>query len=96
MKTLIRAHFTPFWTTGQRYIVTGSADPRGGSIYIYDVLTGHPVSILEGHRSLVRDVSCHPYSPDIVSASVGLLERERGERGRGGSIIIIIFMRKAK
>jgi WD40 repeat protein len=79
LKTLIRAHFTPAFSTGQRFIATGSASNHGGAIYIYDVLTGDIVSVLEGHRFLVRDVSCHPFSSDIVSSSVRFSSNEKEE-----------------
>jgi WD repeat-containing protein 23 len=66
LRTLIRCYFSPLETTGQRYIYTGSAD---GIVYIYDVLTGDIVHKLVGHSSLVRDVSWHPYSNDLLSTS---------------------------
>jgi len=65
-KTLIRAYLSPLETTGQKYIYSGSSD---GSVVIYDVLTGELVETLEGHASVVRDVSWHPHLPYIVSTS---------------------------
>lgn len=66
LQTLIRCHFSPQFSTGQRYIVTGCAF---GRIVIYDVLTGNIVLKLRGHSSCVRDVSWHPYRPEIISSS---------------------------
>lgn len=66
-QTLIRCHFSPTATTGQRYIYTGCA---AGRVYIYDVMTGSVASVLEGHQGCVRDVSWHPELPDLVSSSV--------------------------
>ncbi|XP_074593052.1 DDB1- and CUL4-associated factor 11 [Brevipalpus obovatus] len=65
-QTLIRCHFSPMATTGQRYIYTGCA---AGRVYIYDVMTGSVASVLEGHQGCVRDVSWHPELPDLVSSS---------------------------
>eukprot|EP00958_Prasinococcus_capsulatus_P011227 scaffold1108_cov387-Prasinococcus_capsulatus_cf.AAC.3 len=38
-QTLIRCHFSPAFSTGQRYIYTGSTDEKQ-NVVIYDVLTG--------------------------------------------------------
>ncbi|XP_023342562.1 DDB1- and CUL4-associated factor 11 isoform X2 [Eurytemora carolleeae] len=66
LQTLIRCHFSPEHSTGQRYIYTGCAS---GRVVIYDVLTGEIVQTLSGHRACVRDVSWHPYYPEILSSS---------------------------
>lgn len=66
LHTLIRCHFSPEFSTGQRYVYTGCAM---GNVVIYDTLTGQIVRKLEGHRSCVRDVSWHPYDNNIVSTS---------------------------
>ncbi|CAK9798391.1 DDB1- and CUL4-associated factor 11 [Anthophora quadrimaculata] len=66
LQTLIRCHFSPSFTTGQRYIYTGCA---AGRVIIYDVLTGSMVSRLMGHTGCVRDVSWHPFHQEIVSTS---------------------------
>lgn len=66
LQTLIRCHFSPAHTTGQRFIYTGCAS---GSVIIYDSLTGEVVRRLQGHKSCVRDVSWHPYQPEILSSS---------------------------
>lgn len=66
LQTLIRCHFSPSFTTGQRYIYTGCAS---GRVVIYDLLTGKTVRTLNGHQACVRDVSWHPYRPEIVSTS---------------------------
>ncbi|XP_011670539.1 DDB1- and CUL4-associated factor 11 isoform X2 [Strongylocentrotus purpuratus] len=65
LHTLLRCRFSPQFTTGQRYIYAASA---GGSIVIYDVLTGDTVRRLPGHSQCVRDVSWHPYENKIISS----------------------------
>jgi WD40 repeat protein len=67
LNTLIRCHFSPAFSTGQRYVYTGCA---AGRVVIYDLLTGEMESVLKGHRACVRDVSWHPYLPELVSTSV--------------------------
>ncbi|CAF2372089.1 unnamed protein product [Rotaria sp. Silwood2] len=72
--TLIRCYFSPSFTTGQRYIITGSAD---GCIYIYNVLTGAIERCLRirnnqygaGRDKCVRDVAWHPFENYIISTS---------------------------
>lgn len=67
LETLVRAYFSPLETTAQAYIVTGSA---AGSIHVYDVLTGEPVTVIpEAHGACVRDVAWHPHAPLLASAS---------------------------
>lgn len=66
LQTLIRCRFSPMNTTGQRYLYTGSLD---GAVYIYDILSGNVVERLVGHSDIVRDVSWHPYSTDLLSSS---------------------------
>lgn len=66
LHTLIRCHFSPEFTTGQRYVYTGCST---GSLVIYDTLSGNIVRRLEGHRSCVRDVSWHPYDNNIMTSS---------------------------
>ena len=66
LQTLIRCHFSPSASTGQRYIYTGCAQ---GKILIYDALTGAIINVLLGHRACVRDVSWHPYKPELTSTS---------------------------
>jgi len=66
LQTLVRARFSPKFTTGQRYIYTGCA---AGRVVIYDLLTGQIVKELAGHQGVVRDVSWHPYRPEIISSS---------------------------
>lgn len=70
-KTLIRAKFSPAVTTGNRYIYTGCAS---GRVIIYDTLTGKMIRSIEGHDSLVRDVSWHPSRPEIASGSVSTIQ----------------------
>ncbi|XP_026277378.1 DDB1- and CUL4-associated factor 11 isoform X2 [Frankliniella occidentalis] len=64
LQTLIRCRFSPAASTGQRYIYTGCAL---GRVLIYDALTGQTAKILTGHKACVRDVSWHPYKPELVS-----------------------------
>ncbi|CAG2120396.1 unnamed protein product [Medioppia subpectinata] len=66
LQTLIRCHFSPEWSTGQRYIYTGCSS---GKVVIYDVLTGKIVKTLSGHKGCVRDVSFHPYDMTLMSSS---------------------------
>eukprot|EP01129_Flabellula_baltica_P000259 TRINITY_DN10295_c0_g1_i1.p1 TRINITY_DN10295_c0_g1~~TRINITY_DN10295_c0_g1_i1.p1 ORF type:complete len:503 (+),score=85.99 TRINITY_DN10295_c0_g1_i1:75-1511(+) len=66
LQTLIRCKFSPSYSTGQKYLYTGSAD---GCIYIFDILTGELVDSLKGHKRTVRDMHWHPYLPCIASSS---------------------------
>ncbi|KAL3364986.1 hypothetical protein AABB24_010241 [Solanum stoloniferum] len=66
LRTLIRCYFSPEYSTGQRYIYTGSHD---ACIYIYDLVSGDQVAKLQHHRSTIRDCSWHPTYPMLVSSS---------------------------
>ncbi|XP_014754959.1 LEC14B protein isoform X2 [Brachypodium distachyon] len=67
LRTLIRCYFSPTYSTGQKYIYTGSYD---ASICIYDVVSGSQVAKLhKGHELAVRDCSWHPFDPMLVSSS---------------------------
>jgi len=66
LQTLIRCRFSPRFSTGQKYIYSGSFD---GSVYVYDLLSGSLLKKLSGHSSTVRDVHWHPVKPQIVSTS---------------------------
>ncbi|XP_010522675.1 PREDICTED: LEC14B protein [Tarenaya hassleriana] len=66
LRTLIRCYFSPSYSTGQRYIYTGSND---GCVYIYDLISGAQVGVLRFHSSPVRDCSWHPHQPMLVSSS---------------------------
>lgn len=66
LQTLIRARFSPVFTTAQKYIYCGSSD---GACVIYDVLTGACVRRLRGHSAPVRDVSWHPSGTFLTTSS---------------------------
>ncbi|MFS7943759.1 putative transcription factor WD40-like family [Helianthus anomalus] len=66
LRTLIRCYFSPSYSTGQKYIYTGSADAH---IYVYDLVTGALVAKLKFHDQIVRDCSWHPFSPMLGSSS---------------------------
>ncbi|GKV41059.1 hypothetical protein SLEP1_g48638 [Rubroshorea leprosula] len=66
LRTLIRCYFSPAYSTGQRYIYTGSHD---SCVYVYDVVSGEQVAVLRYHGSPVRDCSWHPHYPMLVSSS---------------------------
>ncbi|KAF5199775.1 Ddb1- and cul4-associated factor, partial [Thalictrum thalictroides] len=66
LRTLIRCYFSPAYSTGQKYIYTGSND---GCVYIYDLVSGDQVARLDHHSSTVRDCSWHPFYPMLASCS---------------------------
>jgi len=66
LRTLIRAYFSPRYTTDQQYIVSGSAC---GSVFTYHIDTGKLVQKLSLHSKVVRDVSMDPFRPQLVSTS---------------------------
>ncbi|XP_047982022.1 LEC14B homolog [Salvia hispanica] len=66
LRTLIRCYFSPAFSTGQRYIYTGSTD---SCVYVYDVLSGDLVAKLDYHEDPVRDCNWHPFYPMLVSSS---------------------------
>ncbi|XP_042491429.1 LEC14B protein [Macadamia integrifolia] len=66
LRTLIRCYFSPAYSTGQKYIYTGSNDH---CVYIYDLVSGAQVAKLGYHESTVRDCSWHPSYPMLVSSS---------------------------
>ncbi|KAF9962032.1 hypothetical protein BGZ72_000099 [Mortierella alpina] len=77
LRTLIRCHFSPAHSTGQRYLYTGSAD---GMVHIYrlDGTLVQKLDTAEAFRRftkseaptpyVARDVSWHPYHPTILSS----------------------------
>ncbi|WCJ21453.1 DDB1- and CUL4-associated factor 11 [Euphorbia peplus] len=66
LRTLIRCYFSPMYSTGQKYIYTGSHD---SCVYVYDLVSGEQVAVLKHHKSPVRDCSWHPRYPMLVSSS---------------------------
>jgi len=66
LRTLIRCYFSPVYSTGQKYIYTGSSD---SSVYIYDLVSGAQVARLDYHEAPVRDCSWHPLYPTMISSS---------------------------
>ncbi|XP_030974970.1 LEC14B homolog isoform X2 [Quercus lobata] len=66
LRTLIRCYFSPTYSTGQKYIYTGSSD---SSVYIYDLVSGAQVARLDYHDAPVRDCNWHPVYPMIISSS---------------------------
>ncbi|KAI3678975.1 hypothetical protein L6452_38279 [Arctium lappa] len=66
LRTLIRCYFSPEYSTGQKYIYTGSHD---SCVYVYDLVSGAQVARLVHHKSTVRDCSWHPHYPMLVSSS---------------------------
>jgi len=70
--TLIRARFSPAFSTLQKYIYSGSST---GQLFVWDILSGEVVHKSkqgpgECHNSIVRDVSWHPYEPMIMTSSL--------------------------
>ena len=68
--TLIRARFSPPFSTLQRYIYSGSST---GQLFIWDLLSGEIVHQSQQghcHNSIVRDVSWHPFEPMIMTSSL--------------------------
>ncbi|KAF2075437.1 hypothetical protein CYY_003266 [Polysphondylium violaceum] len=65
-QTLIRCYFSPLETTGQKFIYSGSSD---GDIYIYDVLSGEIIRVLNHGQGTVRDLSWSPCSQELISTN---------------------------
>nr|GLL41879.1 LEC14B homolog [Ipomoea trifida] len=66
LRTLIRCYFSPAYSTGQKYVYTGSTD---SSVYIYDLVSGARVARLDFHEAPVRDCNWHPFLPMLISSS---------------------------
>ena len=73
--TLIRCYFSPQFSTGQRFVYSGSAT---GDVHIYDTFTGKTVSVVssadpsdpdEINEEVCRDVAWHPYQPYLACTS---------------------------
>ncbi|XP_066361270.1 LEC14B protein-like [Miscanthus floridulus] len=58
LRTLIRCYFSPAYSTGKKYIYTGSYD---SCVHIYDVVSGSQVAKLKWHQMAIRDCSWHPH-----------------------------------
>ncbi|KAG0050738.1 hypothetical protein BGZ83_004485 [Gryganskiella cystojenkinii] len=79
LRTLIRCHFSPMHSTGQRYLYTGSADGKvaiyrldGTRVRTLDVSDAfHRYRKSDTTRYLARDVSWHPYYPTLLSSCMG-------------------------
>jgi WD40 repeat protein len=89
LQTLIKAHFSPAASTGERYVYTGSAD---GAVVIYDLLQANGAgdathTVLRGHRGLVRDVAWHPTLPLLLSASFDGSVGVWGHEGAGEAML---------
>jgi DDB1- and CUL4-associated factor 11 len=71
-QTLIRAHFSPEYNTGRRYLYSGSYD---GSVYIFDTLTSETASVLEVKPMsnydvpIVRDCIWHPFAQTLITTN---------------------------
>lgn len=63
---MIRCRWSPFETTGQRYIFSGS---QCGSLFVWDIITGKKAAVFRFHRSVIRDCDWHPNQP--LLATVG-------------------------
>ncbi|CAG8690130.1 8053_t:CDS:10, partial [Funneliformis caledonium] len=82
LKTLIRCHFSPSSTTGQRFLYTGSEDGRV-RIFSLDGRIVQTLNVVEAlqdeyilfrrnrfqQESVTRDASWHPYLPIMISTS---------------------------
>ncbi|PKY50398.1 WD40 repeat-like protein [Rhizophagus irregularis] len=92
LKTLIRCHFSPLSTTGQRYLYTGSEDGRV-RIFSLDGRIIQSLDVIEAirnernrntsrpiylHRPVTRDVSWHPHLPLMTSTSWSGPHRDSG------------------
>ncbi|KAK0428654.1 hypothetical protein QR680_010932 [Steinernema hermaphroditum] len=65
LHTLLRARFSPDHT-GKRFIYASCAK---GNVVVYDMFSGEVCTILEGHKSVVRDCHWHPQYNEIISSS---------------------------
>ncbi|KAF7818270.1 LEC14B protein [Senna tora] len=82
LRTLIRCYFSPAFSTGQKYIYTGSHD---ACVFIYDLVSGAKVATLKHNSSPVRDCSWHPFQTVLVSSSWDGNVLKWGFPGGGGS-----------
>jgi WD repeat-containing protein 23 len=93
LRTLIRCFFSPMFSTGARYVYSGSAD---GTVRIWDTLvssqgdnnatnTSAGVGILKGD-GLIRDLSWHPFDMYFVAGVWGEGGGGYSFRNQGGKI----------
>lgn len=75
LKTLIRCHFSPAATTGQKYVYSGSAD---GRIHIWS-LDGNVVGVLD--RSKARDIFARG---EVDASDASAPERDDSGLSRSG------------
>jgi len=67
VSTLIRCHFSPVHTTGQRYVYTGSGN---GMMCIYDTISGQMVACLDTLKDeVMRDCAWHPFSQNVITTN---------------------------
>ncbi|KAM0948566.1 putative transcription factor WD40-like family [Dioscorea sansibarensis] len=85
-RTLIRCYFSPEFSTGQKYIYTGSNDK---CVHIFDIVTGAQVAKLAFHNSTVRDCTWHPYHPMLISSSWDCLIARWEFSGNGPDPIMV-------
>lgn len=79
--TLIRARFSPYDSTGGRFLAVGGVR---GRVVVYDVVAGtHELLDLAPFDSVVRDVTWHPTSDFIAAACVDGRVRVLGPKRLG-------------
>lgn len=86
LRTLIRCHFSPIATTGQKYIYSGSAD---GRIHIWS-LDGQVVEVLDRSKAVplrqIGDEASDPSAPvPSPSEAAQLAARQEQEARSGGN-----------
>ncbi|KAG0292127.1 hypothetical protein BGZ98_002711 [Dissophora globulifera] len=104
LRTLIRCHFSPVHTTGQRYLYSGSSD---GMVHIYR-LDGTLVRKLDTNAafenytkspdstSVARDVSWHPHYPTLISSCSGDMDYGFRASALSGGLVQHTFTRRGE